>query len=191
MQWRLPTIAALLLVPALASPALADATEPVGRVMALATAFWSDNPPDGADYFGEEQLASDYSAGFVADYRAAAKNPPFGLEEGQTSGSPFDYDPITNGQDGCPLEDIVTKTEGEKDGVTTVVVTFKPYNCFDLEAGQDGTRVNRFLVVTENGRPVIDDIVRVLDGEDYSLRSEMKEIATTDYSGGEDGAVEE
>src|SRR4051794_11304089 len=104
-------------VPALyPSFAMADPLDPVNDVMNVTKQLWSGNAPDGLDYFDAEHLDRDYSAAFIAAYKEARKNPVFGLEPGQTEGSPFDYDIIANSQDGCPLEDIKTAVTGEAGG---------------------------------------------------------------------------
>ncbi len=47
----------------------------------------------------------------------------------------------------------------------------------------------RFLLIEENGKPVIDDIVRVMDGEQLSLLEEMQYIASGEADVGEDAPV--
>lgn len=165
--------------------AVAAPVDPVNRLMETAAQLWSDNPPENADYFSEDRLASDFSAAFVTAFREASKNPPFGLEEGETSGYPFDYDPITSAQDGCPLEDVAIRETGAKDGITGFEVSFKPFKCFG--EGDDGNlvRLLRVTVKEEGGNPVIDDIVRIIDGEELSLVQEMQEIAAAPAEGEE------
>ena len=60
-----------------------------------------DNPPEYVDYFNDGFLQRLYSKDFVAKYREAAKYPAY--EDG---GSPFDYDVIAMGQDGCSINDL-------------------------------------------------------------------------------------
>jgi hypothetical protein len=176
--------------PALAlSPAMADPLTPVNDVMNVTKQLWSGNAPDGLDYFDAEHIDRDYSAAFIAAYKEARKNPVFGLEPGQTEGSPFDYDIIANSQDGCPLEDVKTEVTGESGGVTTVTATFKLWACSEDPAERDSVNEVRFEVITENGKPVINDIKRMLDGEALSLMDEMNDIAKGEpdtMEGGED-----
>jgi hypothetical protein len=169
--------------------AFADPLAPVNDVMNVTKQLWSGNAPDDLDYFDAERMARDYSAAFIAAYKAASKNPVFGLEPGQTEGSPFDYDIITNSQDGCPLEDIKTAVTGESGGVTTVTATFRLWACSEDPAERDSINEVRFEVITENGKPVINDIKRMLDGEALSLMEEMNDIASGEpemMEGGED-----
>jgi hypothetical protein len=163
-----------LLMPAAAH---ADPLEPVNDVMNVAKQLWSGNAPDDLDYFDAERVSRDYSAALIDTYRQARKNPVFGLEPGQTEGSPFDYDIIANSQDGCPLEDIKTAVTGETEGVTTVTATFKLWACAEDAVERDSVNEVRFEVITENGRPVINDIKRMYEGEALSLMEEMSEIA--------------
>ena len=92
-------------------------------------------------------------------------------------GDPFGYDVITSSQDGCPLQELTTKTGPGAAGVTDVTVTFKPWTCVeDMQAKNSVSEVH-FDVIDENGKPVIDDIHRVTDGERDSLVEEMQTIA--------------
>lgn len=171
----------------LAAPSIAwsGPVDPVQRLMDTAKELWSDNPPENADYFSEERLKTDFSQAFVAAFREASKNPPYGLEEGQTTGYPFDYDPITSGQDGCPLEDVTIKETGASGGTTNFEVSFKPFKCFGEGDDANMVRILKVTVKEEGGRSVIDDIVRVIDGEELPLVAEMKQIATAPAGGDE------
>lgn len=165
---------AAALVIATATPAFAAGPEdPVRNVIDLATALWSDDPKvEGQDYFDKTRIDTLYSKAFAEAYRAAAKHPVYDEASG-----PFGYDVITNGQDGCPLKDVAIASQGEKAGVTDVKVTFKLMTCYEDDPGKDAVSEVHFDVVTENGRPVIADIHRVVDGKADSLLKEMQDIA--------------
>jgi hypothetical protein len=157
-----------------ALPALASGPEdPVRAIMDTATALWDDKAPEGTDYFDATRLPTLYTKAFAAAYRAAAKFPVY--EEGT---GPFGYDVITNGQDGCPLKDVAIVPGATKDGVTDVKVTFKLWTCVtDGTANMDEVSELHFDVVTEDGKPVIADIHRIVEGEADSLMQEMRDIA--------------
>ncbi len=167
----------VLLLPAAAH---ADPLAPVNEVMDVARQLWSENPPENLDYFEPERLSLLYSASFLSAYKAAQKNPVFGLEEGESEGNPFDYDVIANSQDGCPLENIKAEKTGEAAGVVTVTVTFNLWRCVEDAAERDAPSEVRFRLIEEGGKHVIDDIVRMLDGEQLSLVEEMHYIAAGD-----------
>lgn len=182
-------IAFALIASMLPAAAHADPLQPVNDVMNVARQLWSGSAPDELDYFDAERIGRDYSAALVDTYKQARKNPVFGLEPGQTEGSPFDYDIIANSQDGCPLEDIKTAVTGESGGVTTVTATFKLWACSEDLVERDTINEVRFEVIEENGKPVINDIKRMYDGEALSLMEEMTEIAKGEpemLEGGED-----
>ena len=147
----------------------AGADEPVKAIMDLATALWSDNPPEGKDYFDDEHIGL-FSKDFLAVYREAEKYPIY--EEG---GSPFGYDVITNSQEGCPLKDVAIAPGAETAGVTDVKVTFKSMTCYDEDPGKDALSEVHFKVVNEGGKPLIADIDRIVDGGPNSLVAEMKD----------------
>ena len=170
-------ISSLALILALATtlPAAAQAVDdPVKAVMDTASALWSesdsDTPP--VDYFDEKNLSTLYSKSFAEAYREAAKYPVY--DEGS---GPFGYDVITNGQDGCPLKDIAIEKGAEKDGMTDVKVTFKLWTCVedDPKMKEEVSEVH-FDVINEDGKPVINDIHRMVDGKQDSLVAEMKDI---------------
>ena len=146
--------------------------EPVRRVMELAEARLAAEGPTG-DYFEEGRLARDFSASFVAAYKAASKFPAY---DGGSS-NPFGYDVIANGQDGCPLEDVSIKSQAVDEGPAVVRVTFKLWRCVPADdPSYDSVSEVRFDVVEENGRPVIADIHRIRDGKWDSLVAEMGDI---------------
>jgi len=148
----------------------AEPDEPVKTLMDLASALWSDNPPENKDYFDKDHIGL-FSKDFVAAYRETEKYPIY--EEG---GSPFGYDVITNSQDGCPLKEVSIVPGADTAGTTDVKVTFKLMSCYADDPGKDALSEVHFKVVTEDGKPVISDIDRIIDGKSASLMAEMKEI---------------
>ncbi|BBE70954.1 hypothetical protein [Oharaeibacter diazotrophicus] len=176
---------ALLLAGTAAAVAATPAVAPVEKIVAVMYANWGNGDPgattpDGvdADYFAPALLDGVYSARIAALYREAAKHPAFDVEDDAT-GSPFDYDPIVGGQDGCPLEDLKVAPGATTAGRTEVVVTFKNMRCFEGNDAATREHVSRrvFVVVTENGHAVVDDVV--LDDTDASdtLSKRLAEIA--------------
>ncbi len=173
---RLCLTATLVLLPSLALAA--DAATPVREIMETVTKNWADvaeddsNPPDYVDYFNDEFLQRLYSKDFIAKYREAAKYPAY--EDG---GSPFDYDVIAMGQDGCSINDLKIEAQPPAGGVTVVKTTFDNTHCFgEREPDWKPAEVD-FNVVEEDGRAVIDDILRPQDGDPGSLKAEMLAIA--------------
>lgn len=165
MNMRLLTATGLAL--ALATSAWAGPEEPVGKIMDLATALWSEKAPEGADYFDQDHITL-YARDFLAAYREAQKYPVYDGDD-----SPFGYDVITNSQDGCPLKDVSIVPGAGIAGTTDVKVTFKMMSCYDDQSLSE----LHFKVVTEDGKPVISDIDRIVDGKPISLLAEMKNIA--------------
>lgn len=163
-------ILALGLVLAAALPAGAAHVDPVRAIMDLATALWSDDPPQDKDYFDKEHISL-FSKDFVAAYREAEKYPVY--EDG---GTPFGYDVITNSQDGCPLKDVTIGPGTVMAGTTDIKVTFKLMTCYADDPGKDAVSEVHFKVVDEGGKSVIADIDRVVDGQSASLASEMRDI---------------
>ncbi len=169
---KFAAISALALLISASPVFAADATDPVKDIMDVATSMWSDNPPEDLDYFDKTHLERDFSKAFVAAYEEASKFPAF--EEGTT---PFDYDVITDSQDGCPLEDLAIRSNGEKDGVTDVVASFKLWTCAEDPSYKDDVTEVHFDVIVEDGKTVINDIHRKRDGQSDSLLAEMGDIA--------------
>lgn len=186
---RLGLVALALLLPV--SVEAADFKAPVSEVMAAAAANWqdlgadTDTPPPYADYFSEDFLKRLYSKDFVAKYKEAAKYPAY-----EDDGSPFDYDPIIGGQDGCALKDVTT-TEGQPaNGAEDVTVTFDNSHCFGERAADWQPETLVFKVIEEDGRAVIDDIERPSFEEGASLKKEMVEIAEAGANDGNGSAAE-
>lgn len=156
----------------------ADFKAPVAEIMAAATSNWqdlgadSDATPPYTDYFSEDFLKRLYSRDFVAKYREAAKYPAY-----DDGGSPFGYDPITGGQDGCALKDVTT-TEGQPaNGGEEVTVTFDNSSCIGERAPDWQPEKLVFKLVEEEGRAVIDDIDRPSFEDGASLKKELVELA--------------
>lgn len=153
-------------VPALA----ADVTAPVREVVEATARNWDEGSSGEEDVFSDNRLDRLFSADFAAAFRAASKNPPFDLPEGETTGFPFDYDPIAQGQDGCPFKNI--RIEDDGDGQVTAL--FNNRSCFS-DTAEAADTVLIFHVVTEQGKPVIDDIYPVVDGNSgNSIKQDLK-----------------
>lgn len=165
--------AAFLLLAMMASsaPALAvDVTAPVREIVEATAHNWEEGSSGEEDVFSKDRLDRLFSADFAAAFRAASKNPPFDLPEGETTGFPFDYDPIAQGQDGCPFKNI--RIEDDGDGQVTAL--FDNRSCFSDGAETPDT-VLIFHVVTEKGHAVIDDIYPVVDGNSgSSIKQDLK-----------------
>lgn len=168
----------------------ADFKAPVAEVMAAAASNWQDvaegsEAPPYVDYFSEDFLTRLYSKDFVAKYREAAKYPAY-----DDGGSPFDYDPIIGGQDGCALKDVTTSEGAPQNGAEDVTVTFDNSACFGERAPDWQPETLVFKMIEEEGRPVIDDIERPSFEEGASLKKELQEIAADGANGGAGSAAE-
>ncbi|WP_210166309.1 hypothetical protein [Shinella sp. DD12] len=189
MMSRFGFVALALLLPV--SVEAADFKAPVAEVMAAATANWqdmgtdTDTPPPYTDYFSEDFLKRLYSKDFVAKYKEAAKFPAY-----DDGGSPFDYDPIIGGQDGCALKDVATAEGQPANGAEDVTVTFDNSHCFGERASDWQPEKLVFKVIEEDGRAVIDDIERPSFEDGASLKKEMLEIAEAGANGGSGSAAE-
>ncbi|WP_370675275.1 hypothetical protein [Pleomorphomonas sp. PLEO] len=161
---------------ALVGPAnAADATTPVHAIMDVATALWSNTDGEVGDYFDEAHIGN-FSKNTRSLYTEATKHPAYDTEDGV--GSPFDYDPIILGQDGCPLEGLTLQV-GKTDGAATdVVVRFKRFACMEDASDEERNAVSElhFRVISEGGRPVIADVVSGEGSDRYSLVEALKEI---------------
>lgn len=152
--------------------AAASVEDPVKHVMKVAVSRWQPENA-GTDYFEKRYLDADYSKAFVAAYKKAGKYPAY--DDG--SSNPFDYDVITSSQDGCPLKDMKIAKGEENNGVTTVDVSFRLWDC--AETAEEKAKVSelKFDVVMEKGKPRINDIHRkTQEGKWDSLVGEMQEI---------------
>lgn len=189
---RFGFVALALLLPL--SAEAADFKAPVAEIMSAATSNWqdlateSDTPPPYADYFSKDFLKRLYSRDFVAKYREAAKYPAY-----DDGGSPFDYDPIIGGQDGCALKDVTTVEAQPANGAEDVTVTFDNSHCFGERAADWQPEKLVFKLIEEDGHAVIDDIERSSFEEGASLKKEMVELAETgakDAAGGNAGSAQ-
>ena len=182
--------ALVLLLPV--SATAADFKAPVSEVMAAAIANWQDmatdagTPPPYTDYFSDDFLARLYSRDFVAKYREAAKYPAY-----DDGGSPFGYDPIIGGQDGCALKDVTTTEGPPAEGAEDVSVTFDNSHCFGERTADWQPEKLVFKLIEEDGRAVIDDIERPSFEDAASLKKEMQEIAEAGAAGGDAQAPEQ
>lgn len=186
---RFGFVALALLLPAAAHAA--DYKAPVAEIMGAATTNWqdmgtdTDTPPPYTEYFSDDFLKRLYSKDFAAKYKEAAKYPAY-----DDGGSPFDYDPIIGGQDGCALKDVTT-TEGQPaNGAEDVTVTFDNSHCFGERGADWQPEKLVFKLIEEDGRAVIDDIERPGFEESASLKKEMQEIAAAGANGGTGEAPE-
>lgn len=172
---RTPKLSFLLaLVTAPAVVFAADPTAPVKTVIEIAAGNWSETNPTANDVFDDQRLDQLFSADFATTYREASKHPAYDPPEGETTGSPFDYDPIAGGQDGCAFENIRI----EDDGDGQVMALFNNRKCLGDDPAYREDSVLIFHVVEERGRAVIDDMYRVEDGQSgRSLKDELREIA--------------
>ena len=168
----------LVLLPlflASAAPSFAgDVTAPVKTLIKLAEGNWKAENAEANDYFSEDLLTTIYSKEFADAYREASKHPAFDLPEGETTGSPFDYDVIAGGQDGCPFENV--RVEDDGDGQVTAL--FNNRKCMGDDPANKEDSVLIFHVKDEDGKAVIDDIYRVENGNSgKGLKEEMLELA--------------
>lgn len=155
------TVAISLLITFLAGSVFAagDVTEPVRDVVEATARNWAEGTTGQVEeVFSSERLARRFSKDFAKAFAAASKNPPYDIPAGETTGFPFDYDPIAQGQDGCPFKNI--RIEDDGDGQVTAL--FDNRSCFDGGAAVDTVLI--FHVVEEEGRAVIDDIYPVVEG---------------------------
>ena len=170
----LPLALAFALVSTFSSAA--EITDPVKEVMKITTDNWNTVDSDWKYIFDAEPLARLFSKRFQAGYTAASKHPAYDTDNNQP-GDPFGYDVITSSQDGCPLADNTMTVGAVMKGVTDVKVTFKQWACIDDPEIKDSVSEVHFDVIQEDGKPVIDDIHRVTDGERDSLIDEMQVLA--------------
>ncbi|MGK6313564.1 hypothetical protein [Neorhizobium sp. DT-125] len=170
----LPLAIAFSLISTLA--AAADATDPVRQVMKITEDNWNTVDSEWKYIFDPDPLARLFSKKFQAAYAEAAKHPAYETENNQP-GDPFGYDVITSSQDGCPLQEVKMNSAPGANGMTDVTVTFKMWACVDEADVKDSVNEVHFDVTEEDGKPVIDDIHRVADGERDSVIEEMQSIA--------------
>jgi hypothetical protein len=156
--------------------AAADPAEPVNEVMKITQENWDSGESEWKYIFDAEPLARLFSKNFQAAYGEASKHPAYETENNEP-GDPFGYDVVTASQDGCPLQDVKIEPAVPASGKTDVAVTFKQWTCVDDEELKNSVSEVHFDVIEEDGKPVVDDIHRVADGERDSLVEEMQSIA--------------
>ncbi len=154
----------------------ADPADPVKEVMKITEDNWNSNDSDWKFIFDPEPLARLFSKRFQTAYADAAKHPAYETENNQP-GDPFGYDVVTASQDGCPLQDVTIAPGVAANYKTSFKVTFKQWTCIDDTDLKDTASEVLFDVIDEAGKPVIDDIHRVADGESDSVIEEMQSIA--------------
>lgn len=156
----------------------ADNADPVREVMAITEANWNTVDSDWKYIFDADPLSRLFSKEFQAAYVEAAKKPAYDTENG-APGDPFGYDVITASQDGCPLKEIKIGTAGAPTaaGIVDIPVSFKMWTCIEEDEIKNSVSELHFDVTTEDGRPVINDIHRVADGERDSVLDEMRQLA--------------
>ncbi|NBN63028.1 hypothetical protein GWI72_10010 [Microvirga tunisiensis] len=158
----------LLPVPALA----ADATTPVREVMSVTEANWREGASEFQDVFADDRLGRLFSKDFAERYRKAAAS-----EYAKEAGTPFSYDVIVNAQDGCALRNISITSGPARDGASEVKARFQGLTCFGSDQEYQAFTETRFRVISEGGKPVIDDIILTMDGSAFSIKSELDAIA--------------
>lgn len=147
----------------------ADVTAPVREIMKITESNWSDSGAEYQDIFDGSRLRMLFSSDFAARYDKAMQG-----EYARESGSPFDFDVIVNGQDGCPLKNVTIAAAPAQGAVTEVTARFQAMTCFGQETDYQGYNETRFNVIVENGKPVVDDIVLSMDGAPFSIKGELE-----------------
>lgn len=148
-------------------PALATPQDPVRNVLAAASHDWRQDITENEDYFSDARVRTLYSQAFVKSLMEASA-----LASANDDGI-FEMDFLINSQTGCPFENIKLDDKLATQGITFVDVHFYAFRC--MTNGEDTTRVSHliFKVIAQDGRDVIDDILRVDDGKEKSIRQEM------------------
>ena len=77
----------------------------------------------------------------------------------------------------CPLQNLSVTPSGREGDATLVSARFQNMTCFGTDPEYQAYSEATFVVVEEDGRAVIDDIVQTMDGERLSLSAQMREIA--------------
>ena len=163
---------------ALAAPVAAQSPDPVApvkEVMDVTVTNWSDSVEEWKGIFEGDRLNRLYTKEIVDLYKKASEKAAKVFESDEPV-DPFDYDVVTNSQDGCPLQDVKISLVGEKDGVSDVLATFKLWTCEDNADTKNIVSEVHFDVVTEGGRAVIKDIHHIVDGERDSVVDEMQSL---------------
>ena len=163
---------------ALAAPVAAQSPDPVApvkEVMDVTVTNWSDSVEEWKGIFEGDRLNRLYTKELVELYKKASEKAAK-IFESEEPVDPFDYDVVTNSQDGCPLQDVKIALAGEKDGVSDVAVSFRLWACEDNADTKNLVSEVHFDVVQEDGKAVIRDIHHVADSERDSVVEELKAI---------------
>jgi hypothetical protein len=156
----------------------ADFEGPVKKIMDITALRWKPGSTTDRFYFDPDLMPALYSKDFVEHYQEASHFPA--LDDG--TNNPFDYDVITGGQDGCPLNTITYKVNPAKFGKVRVNVTYTVAPCEGFEIDPKALSHVDFIMIEEDGKPVIDDILRMnaeFKTVSDSLKAEM--IVLTNY----------
>ncbi len=149
------------------------AVSPVKAIMDATVSNWAGGDSDWQDLFDGAHLKQLFSADFVRGYQAAQNYPA--TEDGI---SPFDYDVVVGSQDACPLENLTIVPGVASGGKTEVLARFQKARCMGTDAASQAFTEVRFEVLSEGGKPVVDDILTTDDsGKPSSLKAEMQAIA--------------
>lgn len=150
----------------------AEPVSPVKTIMDATVSNWAGGDSDWQDMFDDSHLRRLFSADFIRGYQAAQNYPA--TEDGI---SPFDYDVIVGGQDACPLENLSIAPQAASGAKTDVIVRFQKLRCMGTDAEFQAFTEVRFEVVSEGGKPVVDDILTADDsGKSSSLKAAMQAI---------------
>lgn len=140
---------------ALSTPAFAAPEDPVRKLLDVASHNFTRGQKDIQDYFSPERLKTLYSKDFVARYIEANER-----AKRNDEGPLYTDLIIGNNVGGCKFEDVKLDVKPPKDGLTEIHATFLPYTCMEGDPIQDEMRTITFIVKTEDGRDVIDDIIQ-------------------------------
>lgn len=171
------TFKILLAILVLSAPAFAaEPTEPVREVMAVTENNWAEGASDYEPLFSDKRLSRLFSADFQTLY-AEAMETPYAAE----AGSPFDYDVVTNAQDGCPLENVMISPPTRDGAATHVTVEFQSFACMGEADEYQIFSTARFTLVEEDGVARIDDILATNpDGIAISAKEQLRAVIDTE-----------
>lgn len=172
---RMAALAASLVL-GVAAPALAaDTVAPVREVMQVTESNWSEVASAPEELFTTDRLERLFSRSF-RDLYARAMQDEFARE----AGTPFDYDPIVDAQDGCPLENLTITPKPAEDGKAVVVARFQFQSCSGEGPESQAYSETWFEMVDEDGRAVIDDIIVPYEaGGANSTKAVLADIAAS------------
>jgi hypothetical protein len=142
-----------------------DPLPPVQAIMTMTIANWAEGNDNFQDIFAEPSLTANFSSNFVSLYQSKLKT--VNAADGERL---IDWDPVTGGQDGCPIKDVSYLSTLGTDGHAVVTVQFHAFSCFDDSPESKELQKTEFDLVLENNAYKIDDIKA--GGED-SLRAAL------------------